>query len=167
MAKSINNEISKIRISKLNDPDISLLILFDRTWLIIDDTVKLELKHLRITRPQVAVLAILSRQDRPLTLDELAKSTQKEFNSVSVLINRMEKKELVKKIKKDDDLKTYVVLTKKGSILYHKKVTEHSVHLIFGKLTDEEKKSFSSVLNKLSNITSDLLGLSYKPPFLP
>jgi DNA-binding MarR family transcriptional regulator len=167
MAKSINNEISKIRISKLNDPDISLLILFDRTWLLIDDTVKLELKHLRITRPQVAVLAMLSRQDRPLTFNELAKSTQKEFNSVSVLINRMEKKELVRKIKKDDDLKTYVVLTKKGSILYHKKVTERSVHLIFGKLTDKEKKSFVSILNKLNNATSDLLGLSYKPPFLP
>ena len=96
--------------------------MFDRTWLLIDDTIKLELKHLRITRPQVAVLAMLSRQDRSLTIDELAKSTQKEFNSVSVLINRMEKKELVRKIKKDNDLKTYVVLTNKGSILYHKKV---------------------------------------------
>ena len=167
MVKAINDEIKKIQTLKRNDPDISLLILLDRTWLLIDDTIKLELKHLRVTRPQVAVLAMLSREDRPLTIDELAKSTQKEFNSVSVLINRMEKKELVRKIKKDNDLKTYVVLTKKGSILYHKKVTENSVHLIFGKLTDEEKKSFISILTKLSNTTSDFLGLSYKPPFLP
>ena len=167
MAKSINDEISKIRISKLNDPDISLLILFDRTWLLIDDTVKLELKHLRMTRPQVAVLAVLSREDRPVTIDELAKSTQKKFNSVSVLVNRMEKKELVRKIKKDGDLKTYIVLTKKGSILYHTKVTERSVHLIFGKLTEKEKKSLISMLNKLSDATNDLLGLNYKPPFLP
>jgi DNA-binding MarR family transcriptional regulator len=167
MAESINAEIKKIQILKCNDPDISLLILLDRTWLLIDDTIKLELKHLRITRPQVAILAMLSREDRPLTIDELAKATQKEFNSVSVLINRMEKKELVKKIKKDNDLKTYVVLTKKGSILYHKKVTENSVHLIFDKLTDEERNSFISILNKLSDATSDLLGLRYKPPFLP
>jgi DNA-binding MarR family transcriptional regulator len=167
MAKSINDEMNKIQILKRNDPDISLLILFDRTWLLIDDTIKLELKHLRVTRPQVAVLAMLSREDRPLTIDELAKSTQKEFNSVSVLINRMEKKELVKKVKKDSDLKTYVVLTKKGSILYHKKVTERSVHMIFDKLTNEEKKSFISILNTLCNATSDFLGLSYKPPFLP
>ena len=167
MAESINDEITKIQFLKRNDPDISLLILLDRTWLLIDDTMKLELKHLRITRPQVAVLAMLSREDRPLTIDELAKSTQKEFNSVSVLINRMEKKELVKKVKKDNDPKTYVVLTKKGSILYHKKVTERSIHLIFGKLTEREKKSFVSILTKLSNISSDFLGLSYKPPFLP
>ena len=166
MTNSINGEISKIRISKLNDPDINLLILFDRTWLLIDDAVKSELKHLRMTRPQVAVLAELSRQDRPLTLYELAKSTKKKFNSVSVLVNRMEKKELVRKIKNGNDLKTYVVLTKKGSILYHNKVTEQSVHMIFGKLTDKEKKSLISILNKLSDATSDLLGLNYKPPFL-
>jgi DNA-binding MarR family transcriptional regulator len=167
MAKSINDEINTIQTLKRNDPDISLLILLDRTWLLIDDTIKLEIKHLRVTRPQVAVLAMLSREDRPLTIDELAKSTQKEFNSVSVLINRMEKRELVKKLKKVNDLKTYVVLTNKGSILYHKKVTERSIHLIFGKLTDEEKMNFNYILNKLSDATSDLLGLCYKPPFLP
>jgi DNA-binding MarR family transcriptional regulator len=167
VAKLIDDEISKIRISKRDDPDINLLILLDRTCCIIGNAVELELKHLRITRPQVAILSMLSRQNRPLTIDEMAKWTEKEFNSVSVLINRMEKKELVKKIKKDNDLRTYVILSKKGSILYHKQVSERSVHLIFGKLTEKEKKNLISIINKLRNTTSDLLGLSYKPPFMP
>ena len=167
MTKLVDDEISKIRISKLNDPDINLLILLDRTSGIIGNAVELELKHLRITRPQVAIFAMLSRLNRPLTIDEMAKWTQKEFNSVSMLINRMEKKGLVKKIKKGNDLKTYVILTKNGSILYHTKVSERSVHLIFGKLTEQEKKSFISIITKLRNTTSDLLGLSYKPPFMP
>jgi DNA-binding MarR family transcriptional regulator len=167
MAKLADDEISKIRISKLNDPDINLLILLERTSCIIGNAVELELKHLRITRPQVSVFAMLSRQNRPLTIDEMAKWTEKEFNSVSVLINRMEKKELVKKIKKRNDLKTYVIMTKKGSDLYHKKISERSIHLIFGTLTEQEKKSFVSIITKLRNTTSDLLGLSYRPPFMP
>lgn len=167
MANSIDDEISKIRISKLNDPDINLLILLDRTCCVIGNAVELELKQLRITRPQVGVLSLLSRLDKPLTLDEIATMTDKEFNSVFVLINRMGKKELVKKLKKGHDSKTYVVLTEKGKILYHKQVTERSVHLIFDILTDEEKKSLNSMLDRLRNTTSNILGLNYKPPFLP
>ena len=61
MTKLVDDEISKIRISKLNDPDINLLILLDRTSGIIGNAVELELKHLRITRPQVAIFAMLER----------------------------------------------------------------------------------------------------------
>jgi DNA-binding MarR family transcriptional regulator len=102
-----------------------------------------------------------------VTLDELANWTLKEFNSVSTLINRMEKSDLVKKIKKDGDLKTYVVLTEKGSNLYHKQVTESSIHRIFGNLSDEEKSQLDSILLKIRSKTRDLLGLDYRPPFLP
>jgi DNA-binding MarR family transcriptional regulator len=111
-------------------------------------------------------LSSLSREDRSVTLDELANWTLKEFNSVSTLINRMEKKGLVKKIKKDGDLKTYIVLTEKGSDLYHKQVTERSIHLIFDKLSTEEKKQLDSILKKVRDTTRDLLGLDYRPPFL-
>ena len=167
MSKSVDDEIKKIQILKSNDPDINLLILLDRTISVIDDAVEMELKHLRITRPQVGILSMLSREDKPLTLKEIAERNHKEISSVSVLIKRMENKGMVRKIKKDDDLKTYVVMTEKGSVIYHKNVTERSVHLIFGNLTKEEKQGLASILDKLRNTTSDLLGLGYKPPFLP
>ena len=167
MRKSINDEIEKIRLKKLNDPDIDCLILFGRTWFTIDKAIELELKQLRTTRPQVAILAMLSRNNKPLTIDQMAKYSGKEFNSVSSLIKRMEKKDLVKKLKKEEELKTYIELTEKGSLLYHKKLTERAIHLIFGKLTETEKKHFISIIGKLRDTTSNLLGLSYKPPFLP
>ena len=110
---------------------------------------------------------MLSRQDKPATLEGLANWTLKEFNSVSTLINRMEKKGLVKKTKKNGDLKTHVTLTEKGSELYHKQVTERSIHLIFGTLSFEEKKQLDSILKKVRDTTRDLLGLDYRPPFLP
>jgi DNA-binding MarR family transcriptional regulator len=166
MAETPQNEIENIRIMKKNDPEINLYVLLDLTDNIVNSAVELELKHLRMTQPQVRILSSLSREDRSVTLDELANWTLKEFNSVSTLINRMEKKGLVKKIKKDGDLKTYIVLTEKGSDLYHKQVTERSIHLIFDKLSTEEKKQLDSILKKVRDTTRNILGLDYRPPFL-
>ena len=162
-----SKDIENIRTSKKNDPDINLYILLDQTDSIVTNAIELEIKHLRMTQPQARVLTMLSREDRPVTLDELANWTLKEFNSVSTLINRMEKKGLVKKQKINGDLKTYITLTEKGSNLYHKQVTERSIHLIFDKLTSEEKKRLDFILKKLRDTTRDLLGLDYRPPFLP
>lgn len=165
--KSTRNGIEKIRLQKKNDPDINLYILLDQADSIVINAVELELKHLRITQPQTRIMAMLSREDRPATIDELAKWTLKEFNSVSTLVNRMEKKGLIKKTRKDGDLKAYVSLTEKGSELYHKQVTERSIHQIFGKLSAREKTQLESILKKVKETTRDLLGMDYKPPFLP
>ncbi len=167
MAKKSQDEIENIRTLKRNDPDINLYILLDQANSIVTNSVELELKCLRLTQPQARVLTMLSRTNRPVTLDELADWTLKEFNSVSTLINRMEKKGLVKKTKKEDDLKTYITLTEKGSNLYHMQVTERSIHLIFSSLTEQEKKQLDSTLKKVRDTTRDLLGMDYKPPFMP
>jgi DNA-binding MarR family transcriptional regulator len=162
-----NSEIESIRARKKNDPDINLYILLDQVDSITTNAVELELKHLRLSQPQARVLTMLSREGEPATIEELSNWTLKEFNSVSTLINRMEKKELIKKIKKPGDLKTYIALTEKGSELYHRQVTERSIHLIFENLSNEEKRAFESILKKLRDTTRDLLGLDYRPPFLP
>ncbi len=167
MAKTVPPDVESIRKLKKNDPEINLYILLDQTSAIVTNAVELELKHLRMTQPQVRVMTMLSRQDRPVTLEELANWTLKEFNSVSTLINRMEAKGLVKKIKIDGDLKTHVILTEKGSSLYHERVTERLIHLIFDKLSSEEKAQLDSLLKKVRDTTRDLLGLDYRPPFLP
>jgi DNA-binding MarR family transcriptional regulator len=167
VGKNNQVKIEKIRAAKKTDPDVNLYILLDQTDGIITSAVELEIKHLKMTQPQARVLTMLSRQDKPATLDELANWTLKEFNSVSTLINRMEKKGLVKKSKQPGDLKTYVSLTEKGSDLYHNKVTERSIHLIFEKLSAQEKKQMESALKKLRDTTRDLLGLDFRPPFLP
>lgn len=165
--KTTQNQIENIRAMKRDDPEINLYILLDQTSNIVTNAVELELKHLRMTQPQVRVLTMLSREDKPVTLEELANWTLKEFNSVSTLINRMEQNGLVKKIKKDGDLKTYITLTDKGSDLYHRQITERSIHLIFEKLSGEEKRQLDSVLKKVRDNTRDLLGMDFKPPFLP
>jgi DNA-binding MarR family transcriptional regulator len=161
------NDIQKIRLTKKIDPEINLYIMLNQTCNIVSNAVELELKSFRVTQPQVRVLTMLSREDRPVTIDELANWCLKEFNTISTLINRMEKNGLVQKIKKDNDLKTYIVLAEKGSVLYHQQVTERSIHLVFGKLSAEEKTQFDALLKKVRDTTRDLLGLDFRPPFLP
>ncbi len=163
----VDDDLEKVRERKKNDPDINLYILLDQVDSIITNAVELEIKHLHLTQPQARVLTMLSREGKPATIEELANWTLKEFNSVSTLINRMEKKDLIKKIKKPGDLKTYVTLTEKGSSLYHHQVTERSIHLIFEKLSSEEKAHLDAILKKLRDVTRDLLGMDYRPPFLP
>ena len=167
MPKIVQDELDKLRLLKKEDFDDNLYILLDQTDGIVTHAVELELKHLRLTQPQVRVLAILSRENRAVTLDELATWTLKEFNSVSTLINRMEKNGLVNKTKNNGDLKSYITLTEKGSVLYLQKVTERSIHLIFERLTSKEKTQLNAILTKVRDTTRDLLGLDFKPPFMP
>jgi len=166
MTSKIQNNIQKIRLSKINNPEINLYILLDQANSIMSNAIDLELRHLRTTQPQVRVLTMLSREDRPVTIEELANWCIKEFNSVSTLINRMEQKGLIKKSKMEGDLKTYVTLTEKGSILYHLQVTERSIHLVFNKLSAKEKKQLEAILKKVRDTTRDLLGLDFKSPIL-
>jgi DNA-binding MarR family transcriptional regulator len=167
MNKANQDKIKKIRNLKKNDHTVNLYILLDQTDSIVTNAIELELKHLRVTQPQIRILTMLSRQGEPVTLEQLSNWTLKEFNSVSTLINRMEKKGLVKKTKKDGDLRTYVNLTEKGSRLYHLDVTERSVHLIFEKLSNEERMQLRALLMKVRDATREIMGLDYKPPFLP
>jgi DNA-binding MarR family transcriptional regulator len=161
------SDVEKIRISKQNDPDINLYIILDQADSIVTSAIELEIKHLRMTQPQARILTMLSRENRPVTIEELANWTFKEFNSVSTLINRMEKKGLVEKKKKEGDLKTYIVLTDKGSDLFLNQVTEHSIHMIFDKLSEQEKDQLHAILKKVRDTASGLMGLGYRPPFLP
>jgi len=167
MSSKIQNNIQKNRLLKINDPEINLYILLDQANGIMSNAIDLELRHLKTTQPQVRVLTMLSREDRPVTIEELANWCLKEFNSVSTLINRMEQKGLIKKSKMEGDLKTYVTLTEKGSILYHLQVTERSIHLVFNKLSAKEKKQLEAILKKVRDATRDLLGLDFKSPILP
>jgi DNA-binding MarR family transcriptional regulator len=166
MDKRTQNKINKVRLAKKNDPEINLAILFDHALSLMANAIELELKQFNTNQSQIRVLSMLSREKRPVTIDELANWSLKEFNSVSTLINRMEKKGLIKKIKKHGDLKTYITLNDKGNILYHLEVTEHSIHLILNKLSAEEKQQFEGTLKKIRDNSRDILGMDFKPPFL-
>ena len=153
-------------MSKANDPRIKLHALLDSTRETIQKAVKMELAQYQMSQSQVKVMHMLAQSEEGLTPGQLSESAIRELNSITTLINRMQKKGLVTKVKKDGDHKTYVVLTDKGFDIYNNTVTERSITLIFDTLTDEEKSQLTSLLSKLQTKARNLLGLDYKPPFL-
>jgi DNA-binding MarR family transcriptional regulator len=153
-------------MSKANDPRIKLHALLDSTRETIQKAVKMELAQYQMSQSQVKVMHMLAQSEEGLTPGQLSESAIRELNSITTLINRMQKKGLVTKVKKDGDQKTYVVLTDKGLDIYNNTVTERSITLIFDTLTYEEKSQLTSLLSKLQTKARNLLGLDYKPPFL-
>ena len=151
---------------KADDPRIVLYGLLDQTRETIFKAVELELGQYQISAPQVKIMHMLAQGNGGMTLSELASGTVRELNSISTLIGRMQKKGLVKKIKKPGDDKGCVSLTDKGRDMYNNMITEQSIYLIFDALTDEEKRKLGVLLQKLQSKARALLGLDYKPPFL-
>ncbi len=151
---------------KANDPRISLHALLDRTRETISKAVELELGQSGVSGPQVKIMHTLAQENDAMTLGDLASVTIRELNSISTLISRMQKKGLVKKVRRAGDDKTYVTLTDKGRDIYNNTVTEQSIFLIYDALSNEEKRELDVLLQKLQSKARALLGLDYKPPFL-
>lgn len=153
-------------MSKISDPLIALFVLFDSTRETIQKAVKLELAQYKISQSQVKIMHALAENPEGMTLNQLSSQCIREINSIATLVSRMQKKGLVRKVKKPGDTKDYVVLTDEGLDIFNNTVTEHSVMLIFDTLSEEEKKQLVSLLLKLQNRARDLLGMNYIPPFL-
>ncbi len=151
---------------KANDPRISLHALLDRTRETISKAVELELGQSGVSGPQVKIMHTLAQGNDAMTLGDLASATIRELNSISTLISRMQKKGLVKKVRRPGDEKTYVALTDKGRDIYNNTVTEQSIYLIYDALSDKQKRELRLLLDKLQSRARALLGLDYKPPFL-
>jgi len=153
-------------MSKVDDPRIELQALLHSTNETVQRAVKLELAQYKLSQSQVGVLHMLVKSADMLTLNQLAEASIKELNSVTTLIDRMQKNKLVEKVKIPGENKTYVALTDKGRDMYNNTVTEHAIMLIFDILSDTEKKQLTHLLEKLRHQARSILGLDYVPPFL-
>ena len=146
--------------------DFDLWVLLHQTRDALSRAREMELAQYKITKVQASVLFMLLTQNKKVALSDISKWILREPHSVSSLITRMEKNGLVKKIKEPDDDRIKVVLTEKGQRTYSQ-ITWRSVEMVFTSLTADEKAKLQSSLKKLRTKARSLMGLDYKPPFLP
>lgn len=158
--KNPNDQYSK------DDPMINLSALLIQTSDTITQAIELELAQYNINFPQARILFALKQENRPVTIPEISEWVLRELNSVSTLINKMEKAGLVEKTSRPGDRKTYITLTEKGDELYNH-ITVKAHHLTFTVLAEDERKEFKASLKKLRDRARHLLGIDFKPPFLP
>ena len=151
---------------KLDNYTRNLFVLFDQTRDTLIHAVKLELEQSKTNFAQCRILYVLTQKKNGMTQGDLAKWLLRNLNSVSTLINKMEREGLVKKTKNKEDGKVYVTLTQQGSEVWDE-VGERAILLTFAVLSKEERKQLKVLLKRLWTEARNILGLDFKPPFLP
>jgi DNA-binding MarR family transcriptional regulator len=112
-------------------------------------------KH-KITLTQARIIYILAHEKRGMTQNELASVLQRRFNSVSTLVSRMVKKELLTKIKNEEDNQYYVYLTEQGRDLDTRIGTRGIVEVLLT-LSPEEQSQLRNTLIKIIKETGNSL----------
>ena len=124
------------------------------------------LRRYGISSTESAVLFVIQAASDEPTPAEISRWMFREQHSVSTLLNRMEKKGLIKKTK---DLQrknmVRVGITSKGKQIFNKSKQTESVHRLLSVLSKKEHKQLFSILNNLRDRALEDLAIEYKPPF--
>jgi len=136
----------------IDDRDYALWLVIQRAMRYTFEAMGREMSLYGITPEQGDVLFILNTLNGKLTLLEIARLTCRQSQSVLALINRMEKKGLVRKargLQKRSSIS--VVLTEKGRQVYESSSKREAIHNIMSILSEEERHQLASCMNRLSD----------------
>ena len=148
------------------DEDFDLWVLLEQSSFAVARARDLELNHYGLTPAQASVLYTLEKNNGQATQAEISQYTMRQPHSVSTLLNRMTALGLVKKVRESIGNKSRIVITEKGRKLYTS-TKKSSIKMIFSILSKEEKEKLSYYLNSVRERARSLLGMDFKPPFLP
>jgi DNA-binding MarR family transcriptional regulator len=138
----------------------------DRAMATVFRSFEMELAVYNVTPEQAAIFHVVYWADGGITINEIAEQIVRKYNSVTALINRMAKAGLVSKKMSSKDKKYIVSLTKKGLQTY-KTLTSNAIEMAFSGFSEKEKQNLSIYIEKLMKAGRKMLGLDFKPPFLP
>lgn len=153
------------KLAKFSE-EFELWVLLEQTAFAIARARDMELNHYGLTPAQASVLYTLEINNGSATQGEISQFTMRQHHSVSTLINRMVKEGLVGKVKEPKGNKFKIVITEKGRNLYYK-TDKSSIMMVFGALADEDRIDLAKHLKTLCDHARSLIGIDFKPPFLP
>jgi DNA-binding MarR family transcriptional regulator len=118
-----------------------------------------ELAPLGITPPQIGVLHFVQKFQEPCTIVQLRKVMRHSNSALVALINRMERKGLLKR-QPDPASKKYtrIHLTEKGRAIYKRAMGLDSFITIVSNLPEDDQQKLKSYLVTLTEATQRLLG---------
>ncbi len=112
-----------------------------------------------ISNERRAVLFIIENNGGSATPVEIARDLFRELHSVTELLKRMEKDDLISRHKGTGRSKVLVRLTEKGRDVYDQSLHNDTDRRIFSVLSPKEREQFSSCLWKLRSKVLDDLGI--------
>jgi DNA-binding MarR family transcriptional regulator len=145
--------------------DYYLWTLLQRARSVVARARNLELAQFGVTIEQMSILHSLKVNGGSASVDDIAANIVRQKNSVTTLVDRMAKIDLVKIEKLKTEKKYLITLTPKSQKIIDT-VPRKSVEMIFSNFESEDKKRMAEYLEQIINTGLDLLGENYIPPFL-
>jgi DNA-binding MarR family transcriptional regulator len=137
-------------VGSLLKREYDLWILLNHTRHAIYRLRELELNQYGITVEQARLLFVVNTLGNKAVPTEIARYLFRESHTISSLIGRMEKKEMVKRVKDLDNKKfVNVILTKKGQEILKKTMVMDSLHDIMSGLSQEQQIQLEFCLETL------------------
>ena len=160
--------MAKVIEESYSDRDFELWVLLAQTREAMFNSRKKELSKYSITPRESAVLNFVQTLGDRATPAEIARWLLREPHSISELLDRMEKRGL---LKKDRDLNRRNVIrvsvTERGLEMHHQSLKRKFIHKIMFSLSDEESQQLRVYLEKLRDSALKQRGMKIKPPFSP
>lgn len=134
------------------DSKIYARILLSRIRDLMLDIRQTELAPFNISPRQAYILFILYHLGHRATLSQLSKHNEREANTISVQMTRMEREGLVKKVRQTTKSTLLMFeMTEKGIDVYHQSKKQTSEKAIMSVLSEEERQQFLATLQKIIN----------------
>jgi len=148
------------------DPDYNLWVLLQQTRDALFNAREKELRKYRISAIEAATLLVIQAIGDKATSAEISRWMFRKAHTVSALLDRMQKKGLVRKSK---DLEwrnlVRVSITEKGKEAYNNSTSIESIHMILSALSEEERQQLRSYLQTLRDRALKEINIDYKLPF--
>jgi len=142
--------------------DEKLWVTYYRTAYAVKRNIDRELAKYGLTWIQSSVLQIIKQSEELLTPTDIARRLFRQSHTISELIKRMEKQDLVKRVR---DLKKKnvirVLLTSRGEKLLGKVKVNQVIHEVFSVLEEKEQEQLLEFIIPLRDKAIETLNISY------
>lgn len=136
-----------------------IAVLLRHVVLIMTKARRNELAHLDITPPQIGVLHFVQKFQTPCTIIQLRKLMRHSNSALVAIINRMERKGLIKR-QPDPQSRRYtrVLITEKGKDVYERAANLSAFITIVSSLPEDDQQRLKSYLVTLTEAAQKFLG---------
>ena len=147
------------------DSDFIIWILLIQVRDLIFKSRQKELSQYGITGTESAAMTIIKTIGDKATPAEISRRIMREHHSVTALLKRMEKRDLITRTKNPARKNTWMIrLTEKGENAFRESLKMEIIHEALSVLSEEEQRQFESYLWKLRD---QALKLSLQIPPTP
>lgn len=141
-----------------DDRDYQLWALLHQTRHVIHETLNKDMAPLGVSPRQAAALLVVESNDKPVTPAQISRWLGRDSASVTVLLNRMERKGLINKNRNPDQKNSIIVtLTEKGKETCTLVKNVEVIHKVFSRLSDEQHLLLKECLEILWSSGIELL----------